>query len=441
MMRRPCIATLVTYIALTTSGCGAGEQVDSSAGLEWQAVHDTIGDTIVVRTITGSIWREPAELVPEVRVGVFDGVAEYIFGELIGLAVGDDGSIYVYDRQARSLNKYSPDGTFLATFGREGAGPGEYRSPDSGLAVLPDGRIALRDPANARINLYSPEGESVGNWPIRGGLQTSQPLFVDTMGTVATLILLNPTDAITEWESGLARIHPDGTPADTVKGPDYDHEAPQLRAERTGADGNHSVGVTTVPFSPGAVWTLSPHGYVVGGVSTDYAIDLFRAAEPHLRIERDHEPVPVKSGERSAAERRATAQMRNLDPNWRWSGPPVPDRKPAFRDILVGEDGRIWVQLYQPGYEVAGEEVHESNERGGAPPARWREPVVFDLFEPDGRYLGQVRAPDGFSLFPAPVMRGDQVWAVVRDELDVQYITRFRVTPASRAPHADREMS
>ena len=26
-----------------------------------------------------------------------------------------------------------------------------------------------------------------------------------------------------------------------------------------------------------------------------------------------------------------------------------------------------------------------------------------------------------------PVFRGDEVWAIVRDALDVQYVTRFRV--------------
>jgi hypothetical protein len=58
---------------------------------------------------------------------------------------------------------------------------------------------------------------------------------------------------------------------------------------------------------------------------------------------------------------------------------------------------------------------------------RWREPVAFDVFEPDGRYVGRVLAPQGLSLQPKPVIRGDTVWAIVRDELDVQRLVRFRV--------------
>jgi len=60
-------------------------------------------------------------------------------------------------------------------------------------------------------------------------------------------------------------------------------------------------------------------------------------------------------------------------------------------------------------------------------PDRWTEPMAFDVFEEDGTYLGQVDAPEGFSPYPTPVFDGDQVWAVVRDELGVQRVVRFHV--------------
>lgn len=75
------------------------------------------------------------------------------------------------------------------------------------------------------------------------------------------------------------------------------------------------------------------------------------------------------------------------------------------------------------------------------PPLRWREPVVFDVFDPDGRYLGEVRAPEGFSLNPSPYIRGDRVWAVVRDELDVSYVVRFRVVLGGQGGGEGREVA
>ncbi len=57
----------------------------------------------------------------------------------------------------------------------------------------------------------------------------------------------------------------------------------------------------------------------------------------------------------------------------------------------------------------------------------YREPVVFDVFEPSGEYLGRIKTPDGFTLYPRPVMRDMTVWGVVMDELDVARLHRFRV--------------
>ena len=74
-------------------------------------------------------------------------------------------------------------------------------------------------------------------------------------------------------------------------------------------------------------------------------------------------------------------------------------------------------------------ELRDGGNPNARPPVRWREPVAFDLFESDGTYLGRVRAPQGFSIWPTPVSDRDQVWAVVRDELDVQYVVRFRAVP------------
>lgn len=53
--------------------------------------------------------------------------------------------------------------------------------------------------------------------------------------------------------------------------------------------------------------------------------------------------------------------------------------------------------------------------------------TAVDLFEPDGTFLGVVRAPERFHMNPQPVARGDHVWATVSDEFDVPYVVRYRI--------------
>jgi len=414
-------------LALAAALLAACSGTSGPAAHEWYAVYDTIGDTIVVRTESGSVWGDTADLVADLTVGRFEGPDEYMFGQVRSLAVAPDGAIYLYDSHAKELRKYGPDGIYLGTFGREGGGPGEYKRPDGGLAVLPDGRVLLRDPANTRITTFSPDGRYLESWRIRGGFNTSNPLFVDTAGNAYVFLLLEPEARVTDWEFGLARYSPQGVPSDTLPVPSWDYEEPTLVAEHVDGD-DRSMSVNSVPFSPQETWTFSPLGYMVGGVPTRYAFDLLIAPDRVLRVERANwQPVPVLADEKAEEERIMTAALRRTQPNWRWNGPPIPDTKPPYAAFYVGAHGRIWVRLHQDSYQIEPTVPESELAPGEVPERTWREPVAFDVFEPNGRYLGMVRAPRGFSTYPTPVIRGDTVWAVVRDELDVPYITRSHI--------------
>jgi hypothetical protein len=72
-------------------------------------------------------------------------------------------------------------------------------------------------------------------------------------------------------------------------------------------------------------------------------------------------------------------------------------------------------------------EAREEERVSGVPPLRFEEPVAFDVFSPEGRFLGHVKTPPSFRTRPEPVIRGDTVWAVTRDELDVATIVRFQI--------------
>jgi hypothetical protein len=403
----------VVLIALG-AGCSTDGAADAAAG-SWVAEIDTIGDTIVVRTLSGSEWGT-ARLVPELRIGAIDGADHEMFGAITGLAVADDGTIYIYDRQVPALRRYGPDGHYLGTLGRQGGGPGEYANSDGGLAVLADGRVVLRDPGNARFSVFGPEGDYLESWPTRGGMFVSTPLYPGRADGFYS--------AIFTMDSPLRLVAhgADGTPGDTLPPPDRGIDVPMLRAEAEGV-----MQSWVLPFSSRAVWAFHPDGFYVSAVSDAYQIDLLRPNAPVLRIARSLDAVPVLAAERSAAEERVFSSMRRVDPAWRWSGPAIPQTKPIIRDLFAGADGTIWVQLHQRGERIPEEELPES---ASATP-QFREAVVFDVFDEDGRYRGRVEAPVGFATYPNPVFRGEHVWSTERDELGVQYLVRYRIDRAA----------
>lgn len=427
--------TVVAGMLVLIGAAGCGGDAEGS-GSEWVAVMDTTADTITVRTVSGSTWGEPVDLVEELRIGTFEGPDEEMLGSVSGLAVDHDGYIYVYDRQVPALRKYGPDGAFVATIGHTGGGPGEYANSDGGMAVLDDGRLVLRDPGNARFTLYHPDGTYDSEWLGRGGFFTGDPMVVDTAGYVYSIVIRQPRDDEDPWPTSLwvtqqVKMAADGTPVDTLSIPRYRFERAEIVARREGG-----TSVRNVPFAAQFHWALHPFGTFITAVGDQYAIDLHQPRGGVLRVARDREPVPVTSGEKEDAEAGAIASMRDMDPAWKWNGPPIPDTKPPITGLYAGQDGRVWVALSAPAEPIpeAERELDANRDPDDPPPARFRQLVVFDVFEPDGRYLGEVRAPRGFSMHPRPIFRGDHVWAIVRDELDINYIVRFRIGGSPETP-------
>jgi hypothetical protein len=106
--------------------------------------------------------------------------------------------------------------------------------------------------------------------------------------------------------------------------------------------------------------------------------------------------------------------------------PAIPPVKPPLRSFRFAADGRIWALVSMPSQKLPGDpNVSRPGGRASTATAnRWIEPTVYDIFEPGGAYVGRVRIPDNVSL---RWIRADTVWAVARDENDVNFVRRYQI--------------
>ncbi len=181
------ILTAPTIALLLSAACGGPT---SERPVDWVVERDTIGDTIVVRTLSGSAWGIPMELEIDLSIGTLEGDSTLMFGSIQQIAVDADGGIYAFDRQVPALRYFNARGEYVRTLGREGAGPGEYRDVALGLAVLSDGRVVMRDPRNARLNFYAPDGTPSDHWPVASGLFVDNAMVLDRRDHVFLKIML-----------------------------------------------------------------------------------------------------------------------------------------------------------------------------------------------------------------------------------------------------------
>lgn len=376
-------------------------------------------------SVGGSPDQECAQLVEHGRIGLLDGAPEYSFTEINSIAVAESGTVYVDDAHESSIREFGADGKFVRWIGRGGEGPGEFRSI-AGVSLLPDGRLAAWDRGNRRITVFGTDGEyeeavrteGVGPpYPF-----VDRAFLTDSAGRYYLRILAKPPSPASDLREmagvryGYLRLSPDGTVLDTIVAP---RTMPPGLAE--------SIVIYTragdrSPFPEEALDALSPFGHLVAGHNGTYA---FSILDPSGTIEVEREgfqPVEVKAEERAQWRARVAFAARRSGMSFR----DVPTRKPAYRDLWVDLDGRIWLHRYTEAVD-SGEPIPElwlDYLEGDEPRITWAEPSLFDVYSANGQPLYCVQAPADAEVLTS---RGSLVWGILRGALDEEYVVSWRI--------------
>jgi len=365
------------------------------------------GDTTVVRTMAGSRWDAPRQLVVDLEIGTLDGPEETMFGGVGALAVDESGGVYVYGRQAPAIRYFDAQGNFVRQVGGEGEGPGEYKDAVLGMAVRSDGRLEIRDARNGRVTLYNPDGSFSDQWLVASGLFTSQAMFVDRHDDTYLKILQERPKQGEPWKIGLLHYDPDGNLVDTVPDP-WVANPPDF----TGAS-----------LEPSKVWTLGSDGSMIVGVNSSYSFEVRRPDGVVLRVERSIPLQPLSDAEHAAYEELRDYLIREQGQFMTTLPGPTPHTKPAYRGLFAGADGTVWVRLYGP---VHPKPDYVPADEGERPIWPFTEDSRFDVFASDGSYLGEVRVPAGVSI---QVFGLDQLWGTRRGDLNEDYVVRMHLEP------------
>jgi len=125
-----------------------------AAGLAAQKI-ETVGGVRVVHNEKGGLWgKNPKVSLDLVRkIGDIDTEDENVaFNYPSDVAVDKGGNIYVLDSGNTRIQKFGPDGKYLATIGRKGQGPGEFILPDD-IDFDKDGNLVVNDSAQSRVHV------------------------------------------------------------------------------------------------------------------------------------------------------------------------------------------------------------------------------------------------------------------------------------------------
>jgi hypothetical protein len=386
-------------------------------------VRDSAGVRIVENTVpqwtSGNRWQLDRE--PLFDIGSGDEGSPQLFRVEDVIGVGD--RLAVVNAATTQVLLFDSTGGFERAMGGRGGGPGEftrlsalYRCGGDTMAVNDFTRVSVFDPQGefVRVQLVS---ASPGQSPAR-----IQGIAADCSTLVMSGGLTSPPargrtgrrSSVLYWSSA------DAGAADTIgRFPDQE------------LAGTVIEGVEQAMY---LAWGVDGVSAVAGhrlyhGSSEEPAIRVHEQGRGLVRIIRWHaEPQPVSAQDRALYAERREWLLENF-PQAGLLLPPLDDVpglpavKPYFRSFLVDDESNLWVRHY-PEFLAGRPDLFDRDVPLRFDPPHGSVPEVYSIFDPDGRWLGDIEVPP--DLIVRSVHR-NRLLAVWKDELDVEHVRAYRI--------------
>jgi hypothetical protein len=382
--------------------------------------------TVVLASVSGACAAEPeppgtdpGEL-PEIRLeevlrlGVVEGREGEEFGNVRGLTVTENAELWVIETRPPMLRRFSGDGTFLGTSGREGQGPGEFQEVRD-LEPLPDGGVLVLDSRLARVSHFEPGGTFVEGWPLPSGIryQLRRERSSGVLNVEARDFMALQRDfagagsqggtqpSLSEPPTVWIRLDEAGQVMDTLRPP------PASRTQAANIIYPVSDGEVLVPGLSERLHVLDRRGRIIHAFNRSYTLEVDVDGQADTIVHVAAPPVLKTPDERRELEARINADPRlggghSLDPE-----------KPIIAELKLDQDDRIWVRLRTEAEEL------------DRPGFRWRETQrLWHVWEPDGTPVGVVRLRLGVHWMEA---RGDHLWVATLGEMGAIQIIQYRM--------------
>ena len=277
---------------------------------------------------------------------------DVVFGKIEEIAVSGSGESYLLDSQINTVHIMAPDGAYVGSIGREGEGPGEFRSPCA-VIVLPDGTLCVLQSAPARAVLITVEGDAAGDHPLPKG-QDGSPFYLGggAIGDGALVLCASEfiqAETSFSFETSFIKVDVAGAVTATYWSLLRTADIANVELDEKADDDPR--------------WTVGADGWLYLSDQWDaYAISVFNGGGSleHI-IDRDYEP-------RKRSDREIEiARKGMLSPNTKMSS--------TSRGVLrlFARDEELWVLSSRGAYDSADNTI-----------------AAFDVFDRKGRFLRQV---------------------------------------------------
>lgn len=318
------------------------------------------------------------------------------------IAVDTAGRIFVYNHDTQEIRMFGQDGELLRVIGRKGSGPGEFRNAE-GVTVTHDGKLWVRDAANGRFSIFSGDGDF--EQAIAGRFCYSQQSWTPLSDSAGRIIDMEcvPQAGQEELRRVVLAYRTDLSGVDTLFDMPACGSRELVEAATWITRTPTSVSYQRIPFAATTVRALGGNGelWCAPNSSIYEILRIGGGGMDTTRIARMVEALPVTVSERDSV----IAIFEAKGPSGLDFGR-IPEVKSIIERLTVDEQGRLWVRR---------------TDAQGA--------IQFDVFDGDGEFLATAAmGVYDSSIYQPFVVRGDDVYTIVLDEMGIPFVVRFRIT-------------
>ncbi|MFU8860244.1 MAG: 6-bladed beta-propeller [Cyclonatronaceae bacterium] len=259
---------------------------------------------------------------------------EYLFGRLNGVVVDADGHILAGDQSQITIYHFSEDGSYLGSFGQQGAGPGEF-GQFFNLGITYDDSLYVQDVMQSRVITFGKNED--GQWAFGSTIALRR----GDGGFPSQFHKISDGDFLVHYMRGVQTS--------------VISEKPYLQLADRGGDVNgekilelepyqmhviqsgNRVIAMGIPYTYHQPFTVSHTGHIYTGFNENLFISKYDHSGNHLLdIDFPVDPIEVSREEKDEAVSgfgESADEVRSR----------MPDIKPAFTRLLVSDTGDLWV--------------------------------------------------------------------------------------------------
>ena len=414
-VRASLVLLLPAALALHASGL-AGEQAGT---LRSDSGGVAIATAVEPAWGPGEGWTvgEP----PLLEIGTAIGNPDYQLYGVVGAVRLGTGDIVLADGGSGELRRYDRDGTFVWRAAGEGEGPGEHRSL-SFVGLLAGDSVVSYDRALQRVQIFDADGELARTIRVEPPWRESRPR--SAVGISGRQLIMNFTDGAHggAWPEVEGVVRWPGIRIGTL---DLSDGTIHAVSDFAGEEGvilrnGESVIHSGYDFGKGPQFAVAPG--TLAAVDTEaFHIRLIGLRDDTTTriLRRDIAPLPVTSAhvdaeieayiETNVLYGGVTREQAEEMGRGRRDDPRA-STLPVLRSIRLDAVGNLWVEpFFGAGIEVG----------------------PFEVFAPDGTWLGSVSVPAGLERgfipdrAPGLEIGDDYVLGVWRDAQDIEHVRLY----------------